>query len=545
MLPCTIIGAFLLLQVAGTPNKRDRISNSNPCDRIVLQTHPVEPFPPFDEATATVMRYRKQQSVNIGGLFVHEQWITPSVFEGASGRKISEIDIASGWGSASCARMVLENHWDTFMSDSDFFNLSSIGINTVRLPIGYWSLGPGFCQDTPFDAVSDVYSNSWSSIVHFINMAGMAGIGVLVDLHGAIGSQNGQPHSGISDGHAGLFNSTVNTEKTLAVLAFLTRQLCRVSNIVGIEILNEPLDSPELIEFYNTAISMMRQIPYAESFPVYIHDAFNLAEFSDLIANRSDFVVQDHHSYFVFTPQDGKKPASQHTKEIKTAISDSLAKAYTNQRGNLVVGEWSCALAPNSLSGEPDEKMAAVRDFCNVQLQVYSNTTAGWSFWTYKKEDCHDDPGWCFTAAVGTVLPSDFFSYTPSCNTSRSSGRLIDLPTRSDSASKIDSLLPPPATSKRTLSASLDRLAASHYRRWRRDTVNMTPEERSSTQGYSDGFLTAGLFCGHSGSRLGFIGQYIYDSIQALGPQIIRPATEPYYSAGFTRGLAEGEARSS
>lgn len=80
-------------------------------------------------------------------------------------------------------------------------------------------------------------------------MAAMAEIGVLVDLHGAVGSQNGQPHSGISDGHAGLFNSAANTEKTLAVLTALTRRLCKVTNIVGIEILNEPLDSPELVEF--------------------------------------------------------------------------------------------------------------------------------------------------------------------------------------------------------------------------------------------------------------------------------------------------------
>ena len=29
----------------------------------------------------------------------------------------------------------------------------------------------------------------------------------------------------------------------------------------------------------------------------------------------------------------------------------------------------------------------------------------------YNKEQCSEDPGWCFKAAVGNSLPSTFFSY--------------------------------------------------------------------------------------------------------------------------------------
>ena len=123
--------------------------------------------------------------------FVHEQWMTPSLFSCAAGKKVSELDIASGWGSIGSARALLERHWDTFITEGDFKYLASIGINTVRLPIGYWNLGPLYCHNTPFEAVSNVYQNSWPRIVRAINMAADAGIGVLVDLHGAPGSQNG------------------------------------------------------------------------------------------------------------------------------------------------------------------------------------------------------------------------------------------------------------------------------------------------------------------------------------------------------------------
>ncbi len=110
-------------------------------------------------------------------------------------------------------------------------------------------MGPEFCQDTPFSDYADVYKNSWSFIVHTINMAAEYDMGILVDLHGAVGSQNGQPHSGISDNRVGLFGNKTNVEKTLAVLTFLTRQLCNVTNVVGIQILNEPQNCDELPGF--------------------------------------------------------------------------------------------------------------------------------------------------------------------------------------------------------------------------------------------------------------------------------------------------------
>jgi aryl-phospho-beta-D-glucosidase BglC (GH1 family) len=183
-----------------------------------------------------------------------------SIFECASGKQISELDVASGWGSTTAARAVLERHWDTFVNHSDFQYLASIGINTVRLPIGYWSLGPSFCHNTPFAAVADVYRNSWPRIVRTINMAGESGIGVLVDLHGAVGSQNGQPHSGISDGATNLFDDPSNVQQTIAVLSFLMQKLSNVTNVVGIQILNEPQNVPELPDFCTCATQLWLQV---------------------------------------------------------------------------------------------------------------------------------------------------------------------------------------------------------------------------------------------------------------------------------------------
>ena len=110
-------------------------------------------------------------------------------------------------------------------------------------------------QATAFEAVAQVYRNCWPRIVRAINQADNAGIGVLVDLHGAVGSQNGQQHSGVSDGATNFFSVPSNMDKTIDVLVFLTRELACVNNVVGIQILIEPPFDKGLTAFcmFNTS----------------------------------------------------------------------------------------------------------------------------------------------------------------------------------------------------------------------------------------------------------------------------------------------------
>jgi hypothetical protein len=68
------------------------------------------------------------------------------------------------------------------------------------------------------------------------------------------------------------------------------------------------------------------------------------------------------------------------------------------------------------------------------------------------------------------------------------------------------------------------------------------PTQKAASKGYSDGFLTAKIFAQYGMSRLGFIDQYIYDSMMALGPVITAGGGEHYYHDYFYRGLADGEA---
>ena len=122
--------------------------------------------------------------------------------------------------------------------------------------------------------------------------------------------------------------------------------------------------------------------PCAKNLPLYMHDGFDLNRFSDFVAGRTDFVVQDHHSYFVFTDSDRMEKASQHTADVRGGIADAFGQVSDKQHRNLVIGEWSCALDWNSLRNETSDNVERDRkDFCMAQLDVNTNTTAGWSFW--------------------------------------------------------------------------------------------------------------------------------------------------------------------
>ncbi|KAG8726132.1 Glucan 1,3-beta-glucosidase 3, partial [Ceratobasidium sp. 423] len=414
----SIIGG---LNTFAAQDSRNRDDNAAPCfieDHSVSDV-PNHSFAPYDEGLATVFRYRKQLSVNLGSWFVQENWMNPSIVRCATGPKASELDVATGWGNSGSARAVLEKHWDTWITEDDFAWLQQIGINTVRIPIGYWSLGVPYCRDTPFEAVANIYEQSWPRVLRAISWASKRNIGVLIDLHGAPGSQSGQSHAGTSDGKIGLFNDEENVKKTIEVLTYLTQQLVPVSNVVGIQILNEPQNIATLPNFYDRVIDSLRKVsPEAAHFPFYIHDGFDLERFSGYVGKRQDFVVQDHHSYFVFTPEDSSKPVGDHISNVNSSIMSSLAAASKRARHNLVVDEWSCALSPDSLSKLPDgaTQQAARKVFCGAQSSAYLRTTAGWSFWSYKTENCANEDGWCFRKAVGSSLPSKFSVWNDSGN---------------------------------------------------------------------------------------------------------------------------------
>lgn len=117
---------------------------------------------------------QKVRGVNLGGWLVLEPWITPSLFEQAGPEAVDEWCLSEALGSS--AQSTLSQHWNSFITADDFYQISAAGLNHVRIPVGYWAVVPQGGE--PYvQGQLDVLDQA-------IGWAREAGLKVIVDLHG-------------------------------------------------------------------------------------------------------------------------------------------------------------------------------------------------------------------------------------------------------------------------------------------------------------------------------------------------------------------------
>ncbi len=213
------------------------------------------------------------------------------------------------------------------------------------------------------------------------------GIGVLLDLHGVPGSQNGWDHSG-RQGTLGWHTSKENIDHSLRIVNDLAARCKRYDNLIGFELLNEPRwDVPlEIIKrFYQEAYHRVRDHIAPDQAAVVIHDAFRPHDWANFMREPEYVnVFLDTHPYQCFTDDDRKRDLHGH---IEVALL-GRKKLLDDMRRQLpcLVGEWSCALPPESLKGRTGLALdLAMRAYGDAQLINY-DSTRGWFFWTYRTE---------------------------------------------------------------------------------------------------------------------------------------------------------------
>lgn len=230
-----------------------------------------------------IYRFRKQRGVNLGSWFTLEDWLTPSLYQQAVAPKSSEMDVVQGMGVEG-AKTMLENHWNNFINEGDWDWLVAHGINTVRIPVGYYHFLPGhpnpevraLMKGTEYEPFAGVYVNAWKHVCTAIERAKVRKIGVLIDLHAAPGAQNKDNHSGLSSQHAGLWDSEKYQRRTVQILVAMAQEIVGYDNVVGLEVLNEPANNNRLQGWYDEAIAGIQSIgPQAQDVPLYISDSWD------------------------------------------------------------------------------------------------------------------------------------------------------------------------------------------------------------------------------------------------------------------------------
>lgn len=342
-------------------------------------------------AVGNAPRSGKLRGVNLGSWLVLEKWMVPDLYRGTDAP--DEYTLCQTLGDK--ARRRLDQHRETFITAKDFRWIAKCGLNAVRLPVGYWAL------EAP-----KPYVASGSFIDFALAQAQQNGLKLLLDLHGAPGSQNGWDHSGRS-GPINWPKDPQNILETLRVLDSFAQKYGQHPALYGIELLNEPRDQVPLEilqQFYQDAYARLRKI-LPPTVAIVFHDSFRPLAWKKFMQEPAfSNVILDTHLYQCFDEAARGRSAQE---QLAFAINRKTALDEM-QRDELptIVGEWSLSLPEHSMRGLSPFQIASVkRGYADAQLLNYEGTR-GWFFWSYKLQyPCE----WHFRSCVERgLLPGDF-----------------------------------------------------------------------------------------------------------------------------------------
>ncbi|CAM9169230.1 unnamed protein product [Discosporangium mesarthrocarpum] len=364
------------------------------------------------------------RAVNIGGLFVLERWILPNFVEWGPTTGIIDQHSFSRQCDGLGVCQDIKDHWKNWYSGDDFKAMKEVGLNSVRIPVGWWYFAmKGDLDPSPYVVPDEDLYDPQHPITSVIRWAKEADLMVIIDLHGAPGSQNGLDNSGVTSrdpndlvwGETWMYNPE-NVGDTVRILAVIAQYINHIEdalgldNIMALELLNEPwahLDLGRVREFYALSIEAIRMI--RPLLPVILHDSFRGPMWPTLL---KDFpyhhIYMDTHIYHGFNKADVASDTAQGDRQ-KMYVHERMACSYTAMLRYetcaalpVFVGEWSLAI--DNCMPHLDMKFANygqcdhmhdrsgswwkthIRSFAMRQIAMYEREM-GWSFWTWKLDD--------------------------------------------------------------------------------------------------------------------------------------------------------------
>lgn len=319
--------------------------------------------------------------------------------------------------------------------------MAGIGINFVRIPIGYWSVSP--LEGDPY------VQGAYDYLGQALNWAESSGIKVMIDLHGAPGSQNGFDNSGRRGAIDWLQGDTI--AQTHTALNQIRDDHAAHPAVAAIELVNEPLgsslDMSTVTQFYMDGWGDLENSNVAITF----HDAFQGVTSWNDWGSGMWALLEDTHHYEVF---DSGSLALSIGDHVSTACAFGAQMATSNKW--TISGEWTGAMTDcaqwlngrgigarydgtyedngvgSSYIGSCDGKYSGtvaglseadhnnIATFIEAQIVAFE-MAAGWIFWTWVNEAA---PEWHLKNLTAAGMVPQPFSSAGKCSKSSQLPRL-------------------------------------------------------------------------------------------------------------------------
>ncbi|GAB9477444.1 Glucan 1,3-beta-glucosidase [Globisporangium polare] len=332
----------------------------------------------------------KSRGVNLGSWLVAEHWMTS---EADFWRGVSSDDANAGEYTAitqatdsETIRSNLENHHNTFITEAEIKAIADAGLNTVRVPVGYWIVG--FDKNDPSNkAAWKAFTQGTLKYLDLLikKWAKTHNVAVLISIHAAKGSQNGADHSSpCVKGKAYWSDFDENVQNTQTMATFLADRYKDEAAFLGIGLLNEPNSSTKeetLYAYYQSTYKAIRDAGNDCVLSVapllYKQSPDTMVGFMEAPTYKNVWV--EWHPYFVW----GYEQTSDDdliNVAVKTNFQGDVRKWNARENHNrLFIGEWSFATA-----GKFANNQNGYYEWAQAQVDVLNQAEGGYTFWSWR-----------------------------------------------------------------------------------------------------------------------------------------------------------------
>ena len=239
-----------------------------------------------------------------------------------------------------------------------------MGMTCIRLPFLYWDVA---------DEEGNILPGGFERLDWFVEHCAQRGIYVILDLHGAYGSQNGKHHSGqINDGRQ-LYYDDANRARTVKLWEAIAAHYKGNPAVAGYGLLNEPENDTGRTgqmqwDYYDQLIRAVRAVD--PDHIIFIGACWEPKNLPRPSKYGWENVVYEYHHYAW---------DAQTVEGVTLHAAANALWEYLAFRVPILNGEFTCF-----------GKDEAWRN----SLKIYNQLNMHWTTWTYKTTGKGLDPWW-------------------------------------------------------------------------------------------------------------------------------------------------------
>ena len=197
------------------------------------------------------------QGVNLGGWFIMEKWMCP-LDSGSLPDTFSVMQMLDNRFGVATEQSLIRTYQTNWITASDLDNIKNAGFNLVRVPV-WWG---------QFYLLNNISPSGWRSdaftvLDNLVAEAGARGIYVIIDMHGAVGSQSTSGDTGQQNTNTYWSNSN-NQGNTAYMWWEIANHYNGNPTIAGYDLLNEPTGAPNNTAVINAQNSLYQTVRSAD-----------------------------------------------------------------------------------------------------------------------------------------------------------------------------------------------------------------------------------------------------------------------------------------